>query len=570
MELTDVRRLTGPNFLLDGPGAAAETALTGQERENARISMDAAIKRLMTSIGWKNETIKFRNYEGGLTIAISAPIDALYVATSVIEIAWEMAHGEFSDTDYAEALTRLKAEIEEEADPNLLKLEAMTAERGIGFLWDDDEVSIGLGEGRTLWTREDLPEAADINWDGVHNIPAALVTGTNGKSTTVRLTAAIAAAAGKIAASSSSDFVRVGDTILDTGDYSGPGGARMALRDARADMAILETARGGLMRRGLSITNIDACLITNISADHLGEYGITDVPSLADAKFMVAKAVSPSGRLILNADDPELVSRAEAFDGKIIWFGLSIDEMFIAACRESGDHAAYLEGDMMTIMRGGEPEAVLSTSNFPISLSGAAHYNVANGLGAMALASALGLGTDAMKTGLSGFVSTPENNPGRGNFMNIGGVNILIDFAHNPDGVRALADTVRAVPAKRRLFLLGQAGDRSDSDIREITKAVTEAEPDAYIVKELATALRGRMPGEVPAIILETLKSLGVPDALVKEADGEYEATRMALEWAEPDDLLVLLVYVEREAVMEFLNSLAQSGWQCGSPLPPV
>lgn len=152
--------------------------------------------------------------------------------------------------------------------------------------------------------------------------------------------------------------------------------------------------------------------------------------------------------------------------------------------------------------------------------------------------------------------------------MTVGGVNILIDFAHNPEGVRALADTVRAVPATRRLFLLGQAGDRSDSDIRDITKAVTEAEPDAYIVKELTTALRGRPVGEVPAIILETLKTLGVPNERIKKADCEYDAVRLALEWAKPGDLLVLLVYVQRDVVMALLNDLIAQNWVCGEPLP--
>ncbi|MGJ8562582.1 MAG: Mur ligase family protein [Alphaproteobacteria bacterium] len=567
MELTDVRRLTGPNLFLDGPGAAAEISVDGVERKRLRLAVETVLQKLLASIGWRKEAIGFRNYPGGMTIVVSAPIDALYAATSVIEIAWDMALEPFSVEAFAQAVVRIRAEIDEEADANLCAIETQAATRGIGFLWDDDEVSLGLGAGRQLWSRKDLPDVSEIDWDGVHDIPTALVTGTNGKSTTVRLASAIASAAGKVAASSSSDFVRVGDIILDTGDYSGPGGARMALRDPRAELAILETARGGLMRRGLPITNIDACLITNISADHLGEYGITDVSALADAKFMVAKAASPEGRLILNRDDPELVSRAKAFKGKITWFGRSMDAAFLAACKHDGDHAAYLDGEVMTLMRGNEVEPVLSVMDFPSSMGGAARYNIDNGLGAIALASALGLGVDAMRDGLSSFESTPETNPGRGNFMSLGGAKVLIDFAHNPEGVRALADTVKAVPAKRCLFLLGQGGDRSDADIREITAAVHEAAPDLYIVKDLPGVLRGRERGEVPAIILEKLNVLGVSRDKVMEAASEYEAVRLALAWAQPDDLLVLLVHAERERVLKLLSRLEKSDWQCGDEL---
>ena len=173
----------------------------------------------------------------------------------------------------------------------------------------------------------------------------ALVTGTNGKSTTVRLTAAIVAAAGRVAGQCTSDWVRVGTEIVDTGDYSGPGGARQAARHPRTEVAILETARGGLMRRGLALPRADVCLITNVAADHLGEYGIIDVPTLADAKFLVAGALGPGGRLVLNADDPELVRRGARHDGDIAWFSLAPGAHGLDPWIAAGGPAAVLAQD---------------------------------------------------------------------------------------------------------------------------------------------------------------------------------------------------------------------------------
>ena len=566
MELTDVRRLTGPNFLLEQAGACAEIIGADSAVATFMPQLKTQLSWLASDVDWGAETIATRLYQGGGTIAITAPIDALYAATSLIETAWDIETGAAANRD--DRIAALREEISEERNPRVLMMRDAAKKQGKAFLSDDDDVSVGLGQGCRLWTVDKMPNPDDVDWATVSDIPTALVTGTNGKSTTVRLASAIAAKAGRMAASSSSDYVRVGPHVLDTGDYSGPGGARMALRDSRADMAILETARGGLMRRGLPITNIEACLITNISADHLGEYGINDVEALADAKFILSKAVSGAGCLILNRDDPALVERAAGFDGNIHWFGLSIDAAFADDCLARGQSAAYVKDGVMMLAKGKETHAVLPIDDFPIALGGAAKFNVSNGLGAILLADALGLDITAMRAGLSGFESTPENNPGRGNFLNVGGVNVLLDFAHNPHGVSALAEAIKDMPSRRKLFLLGQAGDRSDDDIIDITKAVCSADPDMIIIKELPSALRGRQPGETTAIILKALESLNVPRENIMQTENEFAATVKALEWAQPGDFLGLLVYVERARVLAYLRKLMDLGWVCGDALP--
>lgn len=571
MELEDCRRLTGPSLLLDRPGATADVALPDAAKQAILDVWTLHVTALLTAIGWPDEQVKIRTYPGGASLCITAPIDALYAATTVIELAWDMTLAKPDNMDtrkFSKDVRALKTEIAKESNANLIALAGEAKKRGIGFMEDEDEVSIGLGKGRTLWETDKLPPVANINWRCVHNIPTALVTGTNGKSTTVRLAAAIGAAAGLVVASSSSDYVKVGETVLDTGDYSGPGGARMALRSPKADMAILETARGGLMRRGLPITEIEACLITNVSADHLGEYGITDVPALADAKFSVAKAVKPSGTLVLNHDAPELVKRGAGFMGNIAWYGLEFETGFLNAWIMGGGTAAYVKDGVMCLAKDGQITPVLPVMDFPLGLKGAAKYNISNALGAIVLTDALGIEVAAMTKALAEFRGTPEENPGRGNFMEIGGVNILVDFAHNPDGVTALASAVKDFPAKRRLFLLGQAGDRSDDDIFQITKAVCGASPDMIVVKELSEKLRGREAGEVTSLIFKTLDDLGVPKSQIMHSDSELGAVRGALAWAKPGDFLVLLVYVQRDDVLTLLQQLKTANWQAGDKVP--
>jgi UDP-N-acetylmuramyl tripeptide synthase len=571
MKLTDVRRLTGANFLMDRPGAAAEAVLCDEQKGIAVALWRRHMRDLLHAVGLGAEQIAVRSYPGGASLMTSAPIDALYAATSMIERAWEATESSLTggaQVDLAQAAEELRDMIETERNPALIALAAAAAEHGVTFLGGDENASIGLGRGCKIWPRDAVPSARDIDWAAVHDVPVAMVTGTNGKSTTVRLTAAIGATAGRTVGQSSSDWVRVGREIVDEGDYSGPAGARLAVRDERVDLAVIETARGGLMRRGLPIPRADACLITNIAADHLGDYGINDVAALGDAKFMISGAVKPGGRLVLNGDDPELVSRSVGFAGDITWCGLSLEPRALTGWLDGGGHAAFVRDGTMFLARDGEQSEVLPVADFSPSMGGAARFNTSNALGAIALASALDLPVAAMTEALSGFEATPEENPGRGNFLEIGGVKILVDFAHNPHGVAALAAAVKDVPAKRRLFLLGQAGDRSDEDICEMTRAVWDARPDMIIVKELETKLRGRELGEIPAVIVGELGKLGAPSEGYAMAGTEMDSVHKALEWARPGDFVVLLIHADRKPAMTLLNTLERTNWRAGDPLP--
>jgi cyanophycin synthetase len=385
----------------------------------------------------------------------------------------------------------------------------------------------------------------------VHDIPVLLVTGTNGTTTTVRLLAALVDASEQMAGTTSTDVIEVGGEVIERGDFSGPGGARALLRDRRVEVAILETARGGLLRRGLAVNRADAALVTNIAADHLGEFGILDLPALAAAKLVIARAVGPQGRIVLNADDPELVATAGALRSPILWFSLDPGNPLV---RQAGEACVYEAGSLV-LVRGGERIEVAPVERVPVTFGGAARHNVANALAAIAMASAIGVPVEAMARGLRRFGSGPSDNPGRANLFERDGVRVLVDYAHNPHGLTALLDLARSLPAERRLLLLGQAGDRDEASIRDLARAVLSFEADRIILKELPEMLRGRQPGEVSAILEDELRRQGVSSEQIGHAGSELEGVRKALAEARPGDLLILLVHTQREEVLETLTS---------------
>ncbi|HSS79059.1 MAG TPA: Mur ligase family protein [Thermoanaerobaculia bacterium] len=567
MKLLDSRRLTGPNLLLDGAGAVLDVSLAPEEAESTVAAWRHQVERLLAAIGWQQATIAVRRFAGGASLAISAPIDSLYAATEVNELAWAAAEAAVTGSpppDLAQETNRLRAEIAQGANPALIALCDAAAAHGVSFLWDDGNASVGLGTGSFTWPANALPDPAAVHWDDVHDVPVLLVTGTNGKTTTVRLLAAIAAAAGRIPGITSTDRIEVGNEVVDLGDYSGPGGARTLLRDRRVEIAILETARGGMLRRGLAVTGAEAALVTNIAADHLGEFGILDLHALAQAKLVIARGLRPGGRIVLNADDPELRAAAVGLNLPITWFSLDAASPLIEAHLAAGGDACFLQDGVLWLARGNERTAVARVEEIPLTLGGAARHNVANALGAIGLADAAGLPVEAIAVGLRELTT----NLGRALSMDLGGAHLLLDYAHNPHGMAAIVELASQLPAARRLLILGQAGDRSDEAIRELARAAWPLRPDRIIVKELPEMLRGRGPGEVPALLRDELLRLGAPPASLTMTGTELEGIREALAWARPGDLLILLAHTQRDAVLALIDQLRTIDWRAGERLP--
>lgn len=586
------RRLTGCNVYFAGTGAALETA-RGLSFDAAAVERwQANIREARARLGWPEGAIVVRAHASGASLAFAAPMDQLYVATEVNEWAWYDALGLRVPTagagDEGEeavpphvatfprdtALAMLQERAAAEANPALIALRQAADSHGVPLLADDDVVSIGAGAHGQAWTIDALPSADTVPWEGLRAIPTALVTGSNGKTTTVRLLGAICRAHGWPAAHSCTDGVFFDGVSLEAGDFSGPQGARTALRQPRAEAAILETARGGMLRRGLALCRADAAIVTNISVDHFGEYGVHDLDDLATVKLTVARAVADAGLLVLNADDVVLQRHALRFAGQRLgWFSLDDGHATLVAHRDAGGDTCGVHDGQLLLHVAGATHDLGAIAAMPLSLGGQAAYNVANLAGAALVASALGIPPNTIAGVLAGFGASRSDNPGRLQRWQVGGVEVVIDYAHNPDGLHGL---LRAVGADRRegrlAIVVGHAGNREEADLRAVAATAAAYAPELVLLKDVEGYLRGRESGEVARIMRDELLKRGVADEAAVVSLDEVTATRHALAWVREGDLLVLPTFDRdaRERIEAMLATMADAGWQPGDALPPA
>jgi cyanophycin synthetase len=584
----------GGNLFFASAGAVLE--VVGASMEDALIAAwRTRVERAGTRLGWINRQAVARRHTGGASLAIAAPYDQLFLATEVNEwalcaalierdpVRWSgleaalIAQALQASENAASAAADLRPVIEEaaalarferlsslESHPKLRALLDAAAARGLPHVVDESELTLGAGAGGADFSLTALPDAADVRWEDLRDIPTAIVTGSNGKTTTVRLLAACARAHGWHAGYNCTDGVFLDDDVLATGDYSGPAGARMVMRERRAQAAVLETARGGILRRGIAVSQAHAAVITNVSSDHFGEYGIHDLAGLAEVKLAVASAVNRNGLLVLNADDSQLREQADGLVRRfgrsppLGWFAAGPDQERLHEYRRRGAATCGVHAGRLRLSHGGADHDLGLISAMPLSMGGIAAYNVANMAGAALAAAALGIAPKTIATVLAAFGSRLEDNPGRLMQFEVDGVKVLVDYAHNPDGLRGflkVADHVRGGTGRLGL-LLGSAGNRKDADIEELARAAAEFRPDLVVVKEDEEHLRGRAPGEIPRIIRAELRRLGFADSALPVANSEVDAARCALAWARPGDVLALPVHSSsaRAAVVALLE----------------
>jgi UDP-N-acetylmuramyl tripeptide synthase len=563
-------------------------------RDTATLEAWAGRVRLAREeLRWPEAALAALAHAGGASLALAAPVDQLFTATEINEWALAASIAEREPARAAEliaalaveqpeepeppvldapgALLRLRRRAAREADPRLRALIAAAATRRLPWLADDEALTLGAGAGGRSWPPADLPDPASVDWPALAGVPTALVTGTNGKTTVVRLLAACAAAAGRTTGYCCTDGVFVAGEALGTGDYSGPAGARRVLRDARVETAVLETARGGILRRGLAVVRADVAVITGIAADHFGEYGVHDLEALAQVKLAVARALDGQGLLVVNADDPVLARAAGASGKPIGWFAQDAENPVLDAHRRAGGAiAAPRAGRLALAWRGAEHD-LGGIAAMPLAAGGHSHFNVANLATAALGAAALGVDPATIATVFARFGTDPADNAGRLMRYELGGLNLIVDFAHNPAALAGLADFAQHLRGRGRLaLLLGQAGNREDADIDRLAAVAARSTPDYVVVKELASYLRGRSDGEIPALLRGALARAGIAGDRVADAADEEQAVRMALTWARPGDVLVLPLHSRdgRAHALALLERLRREGWRAGLPLP--
>jgi cyanophycin synthetase len=371
-------------------------------------------------------------------------------------------------------------------------------------------------------------------------IPVIAVTGTNGKTTTVRLIAHLFRQTGRTVGFTTTEGVYLHNRLVMEGDMTGPFSANIVLSNPAVDVAVLETARGGILRAGLGFDEADVGVVLNVSADHLGLRGINTLEQLAEVKGVIPSVVKREGHAVLNADDPLVYAMRERTAADVVLFStLAVGENEAFEDHLSrGGIGVRIEDDTFVIRRGRLRIPVVGVREVPLTIGGAARFQRQNILAAIATAYVQGVRYDTIRAGLVSFFPSPSMTPGRLNLLRVRNAQVLVDYAHNPAAVEGLLDLAMRMPAQRRIGVVTVPGDRRDEDIRSVGRLA--AVFDRVIVKE-DRDLRGRREGEVAALLVAGLREGGVEDDRIAVVHDESEAVRRAVAEVEGGDLLVIL-----------------------------
>ncbi len=379
-------------------------------------------------------------------------------------------------------------------------------------------------------------------------IPIIAVTGTNGKTTTTRLTAHICKTAGKKVGYTTSDGVYIQNQMMMKGDCTGPLSAKFVLRDPTVDFAVLECARGGLLKAGLAFQHCDVSIVTNVTADHLGLGGIDSLDQMARVKAVIPETTFKHGFAILNADDERVFAMHQGLDCNVAYFSMDENNPHIQKHAKTGGYAAVYENGYVSILKGTWKIRVMKVSEIPITYGGKAVHNIMNTLPAMLAAYLFkDISIEDIRSALSSFVPSPSQTPGRLNLFAFKQFKFLVDFAHNPAGLELLCDFINKMDGTPKVGIISGTGDRRDDDIRELGR-ISGRNFDEIIIRQDKN-LRGRSAEEIVNLLIEGINETKKTDIPITTIYNEKEAILFAYKHAKPGSLITIMCDVVAEAL---------------------
>ena len=390
-------------------------------------------------------------------------------------------------------------------------------------------------------------------------IPVVAVTGTNGKTTTSRMIAHIARTSGLVVGWSNTDGIYRDGVLVEAGDYSGPSGAGRALGLEGVQLAVTETARGGILLKGIGVTRNDVSVVTNVTADHLGLQGIDTVDQLAEVKSVVARITRKDGWAVLNGDDPRVLAMTSVVQAQPWIFSRDPDSPAVREVLSHGGGRAttVIDGWITVLAPGADPDPLVELVDVPMTLAGLSRFNIENALAAASAALAIGIDREHVVAGLTSFRPDAEHNPGRMNFFSLpaaGGqsVSVVMDLAHNEAGLEALLEIMSGVrrPGARLLLGLGAVGDRTDELIDALGEIGAKGS-DVVAIGHKEWYLRGRTMDEIDALLRAGAARVGVTD--IDTYPTEVECLAALVERAEPGDVVGLMCHAERQEAYDWI-----------------
>lgn len=388
-------------------------------------------------------------------------------------------------------------------------------------------------------------------------VPVVAVTGTNGKTTTTRMIAHILETHGLRVGMTTTDGVYIGGHCVLAGDTAGPRSARLVLQDPEVEAAVLETARGGIIRSGLAFDRCDVAVLTNIADDHLGQDGVESLEDLVHVKGLLLEVVAQDGFGILNADDPMVVQAASLLRGRPVYFSQEEDNLWVRVNLSEGGMGVYVKNGSLVLARGPQEKRLLPLRDIPATCQGRAAHNAQNALAAAAACLALGIAPATIRQGLSTFGTDPRQNQGRLELLERDGLRILVDYGHNAAAYEATLRTARQLGASRLIGVIAVPGDRRDDSIINLGRSAGRGFD--YIVIKEDHDLRGRRPGEVAALLKRGVLEAGFPDEHLEIVSPEGAAVQRALSLAGDGDLVVIF-YEKYLTVMEAIDRAVREG----------
>lgn len=403
--------------------------------------------------------------------------------------------------------------------------------------------------------------------DGFKNIPVVSVTGTNGKTTTTRLIGYALMLGGYNVGMTTTGGIYINDKCMESGDTTGYYSALTILTNKNVDAAVLECARGGLIRKGLAYDLADVGVITNITEDHLGLDGINTIEDLAYVKALVGEAVKPQGYSAVNGDDAVSCSIIQRMKGHIIVFSKRKDNKIMRENIDNGGFGVYVHEGILYSENKGNVFPIIKVEDIKITLNGILEYNIENALAATSALIGLGLDYALIRKGLTTFYCDEEHNPGRFNMYNVNDVNVVLDYGHNIEGYKAVLSGAKKIPHKRLVGVIGVPGDRTDSSIIEIGR-IAGSNFDYIFIKE-DTDRRGRKSGETAELLGKGVLQAGFSKKNMKIILDEKEALIKAIDDSHPDDM-VIIFFEKYEPLVEIVRKKTKSSNVNGNKLAMV